>query len=72
MILERRAPAALTVEHLRKEAGPETNVVPPQSVHAITVPGAPAAWVDTVEKFGSGKLDLAAILEPAKMMAKEG
>ncbi|KAJ8652831.1 gamma-glutamyltransferase [Lichtheimia ornata] len=67
-----RAPAALTVEHLRKEAGPDTNVVPPQSVHAITVPGAAAAWVDTVDKFGSGKLDLATILEPAKMMAKEG
>ena len=26
------------------------------SPHAITVPGAAAGWVDTVEKFGSGKV----------------
>ena len=27
-----------------------------KSVHNVTVPGAAAAWVDTLEKFGSNKV----------------
>jgi hypothetical protein len=34
--------------------------------------GAAAAWVDTVEAFGSGKLSVAEILEPAIRLATEG
>lgn len=34
--------------------------------------GAAAAWVDTVEKFGSGKLSVAEVLEPAIRLAEEG
>ena len=34
--------------------------------------GAAAAWVDTVEAFGSGKLSVAEVLEPAIRLAKEG
>jgi gamma-glutamyltranspeptidase len=38
----------------------------------VTVPGAAAAWVDTVEKFGSGKLSVAEVLAPAIRLAEEG
>ena len=34
--------------------------------------GAAAAWVDTVEKFGSGKLSVADVLAPAIRLAEEG
>ena len=34
--------------------------------------GAAAAWVDTVEVLGSGKLSVAEILEPAIRLAEEG
>ena len=32
--------------------------MPPLSAHTITVPGAAAGWVDVVESFGSGKVQL--------------
>lgn len=34
--------------------------------------GAAAAWVDTVEKFGSRKVTVAEVLEPAIKLAEEG
>lgn len=34
--------------------------------------GAAAAWVDTVEKFGSGNVSLADVLAPAIRLAEEG
>jgi gamma-glutamyltranspeptidase/glutathione hydrolase len=34
--------------------------------------GAAAAWIDTVEKFGSGNVTLAEIFEPAIRLAEEG
>lgn len=34
--------------------------------------GAAAAWADTVEKFGSGKLTLSEVLGPAIRLAEEG
>lgn len=46
--------------------------IPTRSVLAVTVPGAAAAWVDTVERFGSGKVTLAEVLEPATKLAEEG
>ena len=36
------------------------------------ITGCAAAWVDTVEKLGSGKLTLAEVLEPAIRLAEEG
>ncbi|KPI40334.1 putative gamma-glutamyltransferase YwrD [Cyphellophora attinorum] len=39
---------------------------------SVTVPGAAAGWVDTIEKFGSGKLSLADILQPAIKLARKG
>ena len=46
--------------------------IPLTSVHAVTVPGAAAGWVDTVERFGSGKLSMSDILAPAIALGEEG
>ncbi|KAJ1997261.1 hypothetical protein H4R26_005895, partial [Coemansia thaxteri] len=67
-----RAPAALTIERLASEFGISGDEVPARSVHAATVPGAAAGWVDTVERFGSGKVALADILAPAIALADDG
>jgi gamma-glutamyltranspeptidase / glutathione hydrolase len=42
------------------------------SPHTVTVPGAAAGWVDTVQKFGSGKLSLEQILTPAIELGEKG
>ena len=42
------------------------------SAHAVTVPGAAAGWVDTVEKLGSGKVSLEQVLTPAIELAENG
>lgn len=67
-----RTPAALTIEHIRKNDNVKGQALPADSVHAVTVPGAAAAWVDTVDKFGSGKVDLTTILTPAIDLAENG
>ncbi|KAI8078984.1 gamma-glutamyltranspeptidase [Gilbertella persicaria] len=67
-----RTPASLTLSHLREKEGVSGYVLPSDSIHAVTVPGAAAAWVDTVEHFGSGKLDLSSILAPAIELAEHG
>ena len=63
-----RAPADLNLDKLNN-----LNIrdnIPPLSVHTITVPGAAAGWVDTVERFGS--MSLKDILSPAIELAREG
>ena len=70
-----RASAKSTLEAIRKDLGltdGEAGQMPMKSIHAVTVPGAAAGWVDTVERFGSGKLSLAQILAPAIELAEEG
>ncbi|KAI8146555.1 putative lincomycin-condensing protein lmbA, partial [Fennellomyces sp. T-0311] len=67
-----RAPANLSIEYLRQKAGLTGSSLPSTSIHAVTVPGAAAAWVDTVETFGSGKVDMATILQPAIDLAENG
>ncbi|MEE9410227.1 MAG: gamma-glutamyltransferase, partial [Candidatus Heimdallarchaeota archaeon] len=49
-----RAPAELNLETLVQKG--ITEVLPPFSVHTITVPGAAAGWVDTIDKFGTMEL----------------
>ena len=46
--------------------------IPLTDLNCVTVPGAAAAWVDSVETFGSGKLSIAEVLEPAIRLAEEG
>lgn len=64
-----------TVEQLRKELDLPSDTrakIPTESALAVTVPGAPGGWVDTVEKFGSGNVTLEQILTPAIELAEEG
>src|SRR5512139_636585 len=63
-----RAPAALTLERLKKD-GISTEL-PPFHVHTVTVPGACAGWFDLIEKHGS--LSMSEILSPAIRLASEG
>lgn len=58
LISSGRAPSSLTLD-LLKSIGvvkPGDNHLPYNSSHSVTVPGAAAAWCDTVEQFGSGKV----------------
>ncbi|KAL8833319.1 MAG: hypothetical protein Q9170_004344 [Blastenia crenularia] len=64
-----------TLAQMRHDLGlkpGEFGDIPVRSVHAVTTPGAAAGWVDTVEKFGSGKLSLEQILTPAIELGEEG
>ncbi|VBB76192.1 Putative Gamma-glutamyltranspeptidase precursor [Podospora comata] len=71
-----RAGGKCTLETIRGSLGlggaDEEGKIPMSSVHAVTVPGAAAGWVDTVERFGSGKLSLEEILGPAIQLGEEG
>ncbi|WVQ82801.1 gamma-glutamyltransferase [Cryptococcus sp. DSM 104549] len=66
-----RSPAALSLAKAR-ELGVEGARFKPDSVHAATVPGACAAWCDIVGKWGSGKVGMTEVLEPAIKLASEG
>ncbi|KAK1233029.1 hypothetical protein PQX77_003832 [Marasmius sp. AFHP31] len=66
-----RSPQKLTIDHLRQRGITGTQI-PVTDLNAVTVPGAAAAWVDTVEKLGSGKLTVGDVLEPAIRLAEEG
>ena len=72
-----RSPVGKDLNDLKKRAeelhGPKAvNGLPLESVLSVTVPGAPAGWVDAVEKFGSGKVTLKEILQPAIELAEGG
>ena len=71
------APAALTLELARASGGPRGGAVSesyqmldPSSPHAVTVPGAAAAWSDASRLFG--RKPLAEVLQPAIDLAEEG
>src|SRR5687768_6563043 len=63
-----RAPAALTLDRLKKEG--ISAEMHPYHAHTVTVPGACAGWCDLIEKHGS--LSMADILAPAIRLASEG
>jgi gamma-glutamyltranspeptidase / glutathione hydrolase len=64
-----RAPAALTLDRLKKE-NLLADGLPPYHPYTITIPGACAGWCDLIEKHGS--LSLTDILSPAIRLADEG
>lgn len=66
-----RSPEKLTIDYARQQ-GVTGNSIPASNLNSVTVPGAAAAWVDTVAQLGSGKLTLAEVLEPAIRLAEEG
>ncbi|KAI1609753.1 gamma-glutamyltransferase [Exophiala viscosa] len=62
-----------TLAQVRRELGGQSKgKIPFGSPLAVTVPGAAAGWVDAVELFGSGKLTLGEILQPAIELGEEG
>ncbi|XP_071813699.1 glutathione hydrolase-like YwrD proenzyme [Apostichopus japonicus] len=67
-----RSPGALSLDEFHKAGFSRDK--PPPKVHPlnITVPGAAAAWVDTHQLFGSGKLTFSEILQPAIQLATNG
>lgn len=70
-----RAPMNLTLDIARTRLSipqHEPGSIPLNSVLAVTTPGAASGWVDTVERFGSGKLSLGQILKPAISLADDG
>jgi gamma-glutamyltranspeptidase/glutathione hydrolase len=62
-----RAPMGLTPEKLVADGFTK---MPTNGVHTVTVPGAVAGWVDTIEKFGT--LTMKEVLAPAIELAKGG
>jgi gamma-glutamyltranspeptidase len=53
------------------------SIISPESVGLtevcrVTVPGCAAAWVDTIEQLGSGKITVAQALNPAILLAEAG
>lgn len=67
-----RSPKNTSVEQVRKELGQKNGNIPTHSALAVTVPGAAAGWVDTIAKFGSGKVSMEQILTPAIELGEEG
>jgi gamma-glutamyltranspeptidase / glutathione hydrolase len=65
-----RAPAALTLDRLKKEGFSTRHGVPPFHAHTVTVPGACAGWFDLIERHGS--LPMEELLTPAIRLAREG
>lgn len=65
-----RAPAALTLDRLKRDGFSTRHGVPPFHAHTVTVPGACAGWFDLIESHGS--LSMAEILAPAIRLASEG
>ena len=62
-----RAPAALSIELLRKQG---LDPLPAHHAHTVTVPGACAGWCDLIAKHGT--LPLSRILAPAIRLAEDG
>ncbi|TPX36963.1 hypothetical protein SmJEL517_g01006 [Synchytrium microbalum] len=65
-----RAPAALSLA--KAHAMGYTTEIPFTDVNACTVPGAAAGWCDSVQHFGSGKVSMQDILQPAIDLAENG
>ncbi|KAI1737575.1 gamma-glutamyltranspeptidase [Xylaria scruposa] len=70
-----RSGAKCTLETVRKSLGvPEgqPGAIPTHSAHAVSVPGAPAGWCDSVARFGSGRVTMEQILAPAIELGEKG
>lgn len=70
-----RYAANVSLDKIRQDLGlspDDVGAIPLESALAATVPGAAAGWIDTIEKFGSGKLSVEQILAPAIELAEKG
>ncbi|EUC67477.1 lincomycin-condensing protein lmbA [Rhizoctonia solani AG-3 Rhs1AP] len=66
-----RSPKALNIDVARKN-GAIGRQLTERDLNSVTVPGAAAAWVDTVAKLGSGKVSFEEVMAPAIRLAEEG
>ncbi|XP_077868973.1 glutathione hydrolase-like YwrD proenzyme [Saccoglossus kowalevskii] len=53
-----RSPRDMSLEMLNTRGYNADNPIPVQGALAVTVPGAAAGWLDTIEKFGSKKVSI--------------
>jgi gamma-glutamyltranspeptidase/glutathione hydrolase len=70
-----RSSAHLDLQGMRRRlnvADGEKGAIPLTSALAVSVPGAAAAWCDTLDKFGSGAVTLTEVLSPAERLARGG
>ncbi|XP_062987550.1 glutathione hydrolase-like YwrD proenzyme [Elgaria multicarinata webbii] len=67
-----RSPRSLNLELLKEHGFSEANPPPLLHAHNVTVPGAAAGWCDAVALYGSKKLSMQQILQPAIEMAENG
>lgn len=70
-----RSAAQATLDDICRDlniAERDSGSIPNTSIHSVTVPGAAAAWLDIVEKYGSGKVTVSQVLGPAIRMAEDG
>jgi gamma-glutamyltranspeptidase/glutathione hydrolase len=67
-----RSPAGLTLDLVRSRGHSGLEISPSTDALCAVVPGAAAAWEDVVNRFGSGKLSLGEILQPAIELAETG
>ncbi len=63
-----RAPKKLNINFLEEKGIKDK--LPPFSPYTVTVPGAVAGWIDTIEKFGT--MTLKEVLSPAIELAEKG
>ncbi|XP_013777162.1 uncharacterized protein LOC106461847 [Limulus polyphemus] len=67
-----RSGANVTLNKVKSMGYSNKHPLPPNHGLTVTVPGAAAGWVDCVEMFGSRKLTISEILNPAIRLAEEG
>lgn len=66
-----KSPQKLSIDIVRQSDVTGARI-PVTSVHAITVPGAVAGWLDSIEMWGSGNVSLEEIFAPAIELAENG
>lgn len=66
-----RSPKNLTLDKLR-QMGIQGKQIPFDNLNSVTVPGAVDAFLQTIQLFGSNKLSLEQIFEPAIQLAENG
>lgn len=65
-----RAPADLDIDYALSRGHKDR--IPLTDLNSVTVPGAAAAWIDTIQHFGSNSVSVAEIFDPAIRLAEEG
>ncbi|KAF9015493.1 nucleophile aminohydrolase [Cyathus striatus] len=65
-----RSPKKLTIDYAKQRG--MSGRIPLNDLNSVTVPGAAAAWLDTIEHFGSGNVTIADVFDPAIRLAEEG